>query len=216
MTVRSIMSGGQTGADRGALEAAHDLGLSRGGWAPEGWRAEDGQIPLWYRAGMMQSPSSSYRVRTRANVEASHGTLIVSLGELAVDSGSYLTAALARTVGKPCIHMTIDKLANPTGAAIVREWLEGKSIRTLNVAGPRESREPGIQAATRGALVALLCSVDMAKIFDHIEGPEDDGLARAARGMRGNQAWTSPASWTKPEDVQGEIDPDGFGWDPPA
>lgn len=155
--VHAIISGGQTGADRGSLEAAHDLGLKRGGWAPAGWRAEDGVIPQWYRAGMMESASSAYPVRTRANVEASGGTLILSLGALTEESGSMLTARLARRVLKPLLHIEIPRVSGLTQFQIdrVREWLRHNCIETLNVAGPRESREPGIQAATRAALVQI-------------------------------------------------------------
>lgn len=156
MTVTRIISGAQTGADRGALEAAHDLGISRGGTAPLGWRAEDDEIPEWYRQGMTQGPGAAYPARTRANVHNSDGTLIVSLGELTAESGSMLTGKLARSLGKPLLHMTIEKLEHPIGTALVRGWLEGRKIRTLNVAGPRESREPGLQAATRAAIVRLL------------------------------------------------------------
>lgn len=159
--VHTIINGGQTGADRGSAEAARDLGLKRGGWAPAGWRAEDGVIPQWYRVGMMESASSAYPVRTRANVEASGGTLILSFEILTHDSGSMLTAKLARQLGKPSLNIL---LPNPRSRSYlssfelqhIREWITGCKIRTLNVAGPRESREPGIQAATRAALVQIL------------------------------------------------------------
>lgn len=154
--VTKIISGGQTGSDRGGLEAAHDLGIERGGTAPAKWRAEDGEIPEWYRKGMKLSTSWNYPPRTKDNIADSDGTLIVSLGELTAESGSMLTSRYARSMGRPLLHMTIEKLQNPIGQAMVRGWLEGRGIHVLNVAGPRESREPGIQAATRAALVALL------------------------------------------------------------
>lgn len=157
-SVKCIISGGQTGADRGALEAARDLGLRRGGWAPAGWRAEDGVIPVEYRLNMLESASSAYPVRTRANVEASGGTLILSFGALTEESGSMLTARLARRVLKPLLHIELPRLCGPTQFQTerVRGWLRYRCIETLNVAGPRESREPGIQAATRAALVQIL------------------------------------------------------------
>lgn len=156
----TIISGGQTGADRGGLLAAHDLGLQRGGMAPLGWRAEDGQIPAWFRAGMTQSASAGYPVRTRANVEASGGTLILSFGPLAAESGSMLTAKIARRLGKPHRHIILDvdspRVIGPTALQFAQRWLNENRIVTLNVAGPREGREPGIQAATRAALNAIL------------------------------------------------------------
>lgn len=158
--LRCIISGGQAGADRGGLLAAHDLGLRRGGMAPAGWRAEDGVIPPWFRAGMTQSASAGYPVRTRDNVESSTGTLIFSFGPLAAESGSMLTAKIARRLGKPHRHIILDqdspRVIGPTAIQFAQRWLNENRIVTLNVAGPRESREPGIQAATRAALNAIL------------------------------------------------------------
>lgn len=160
MTIRvhTIISGGQTGADRGSFDAAIALGLKRGGMAPAGWRAEDGEIPARYRVGMMQSGSAAYPVRTRSNVEASSGTLIVSLHALPNESGSMLTADFARRIGKPIRHLQLASSGRLTivGRNRIAEWFVERDIRVLNVAGPRESREPGIQAATCAALVAIL------------------------------------------------------------
>jgi hypothetical protein len=156
VTVTRIISGGQTGVDRGALLAARDLGLMRGGWAPRGWRAEDGAIPAEFRDGMKESRAWYYPYRTRLNVEDGDGTLVLSFEELTADSGSMLTTQIARKLGKRCLHMTIDKMQHSVGAAIVRGWLMGSEIRVLNVAGPRESKAPGIQEQSRAVLVALL------------------------------------------------------------
>lgn len=154
--LRCIISGGQTGADRGGLLAAHDLGLRRGGMAPAGWRAEDGVIPEWYREGMMQSASAAYPVRTRSNVEASGGTLITFLDELHTETGGTAqTRDLCYRMQKPCILLWAARV-NLDDVARIIAWLRHFRIVTLNVAGPRESREPGIQAATRAALNALL------------------------------------------------------------
>lgn len=68
-----IVSGGQTGADRAGFEAAREVGLAIGGWAPRGWRAEDGCIPLVYRQFMRESVSPDYKLRTRLNVQDSDG-----------------------------------------------------------------------------------------------------------------------------------------------
>jgi len=157
VTVARIISGGQTGADRGALEAAWDLGIATGGFAPAGWRAEDGVIPERYRVGMVQSASPAYPVRTRANIEASDATLILSIGPLEMDSGSYLTAKMARTLGKPCRHNIVADIEYRRHAIDrVSQFLRECNVRILNVAGPRESREPGVQAAVRAALAAIL------------------------------------------------------------
>ena len=71
-----IVSGGQTGVDQGALEAAVDLGVDWGGWVPKGWRAENGTVPEQFRACMQEHASANYIARTRQNVADSHATLI--------------------------------------------------------------------------------------------------------------------------------------------
>jgi hypothetical protein len=158
MSIRKIISGGQTGSDRGALDAAHAIGIDRGGWAPKGWRAEDGIIPNFYRVGMRESHARAYPVRTRQNIEDSDGTLILSLGELPVDGGSTLTCKLARLHWKAYRHVIIPADGNIYGIALERtcNWMRDSQIRVLNVAGPRESREPGLQAAARKALVIIM------------------------------------------------------------
>lgn len=156
--IRKIISGAQTGADRGGLEAALELGLARGGWAPRGWRSEDGEIPEVYRAGMRESHASAYSARTAQNVHESDGTMILSFGELPVDSGSMLTVQLARKMQKLCraLRIPIDGELEAFPIRYTLEWILDNRIIVLNVAGPRESREPGIQLAARRALVAML------------------------------------------------------------
>lgn len=158
MTVSMLISGGQTGSDRAAFDAAMILDLKRGGMAPAGWRGEDGEIPVRYRIGMIESASSAYPVRTRSNVEASGGTLILSLGPLPNESGSMLTAKIARQAGKPLLALQVDRIGSlgMFSRDRVRAWLTEHDICVLNVAGPREGREPGIQRAACAALVAIL------------------------------------------------------------
>jgi len=103
---------------------------------------------------MNQSPSGSYRVRTQNNVEHSDGTLILSLGPLTMDSGSMLTAQLARRFRKPVLHLLVP--LGVVGMQRANEWIDRWSIYVLNVAGPRESREPGLQDLVHAALIGLL------------------------------------------------------------
>lgn len=154
--IRKIISGAQTGADRGGLDAA--LELERGGWAPMGWKAEDGVIPESYRVGMRESQSEGYRFRTQQNVIEGDGTLILSFGLLPIDSGSMLTARFARKMGRTYRHIMILADGGVSRVALSRtlEWLHELRINVLNVAGPRESVEPGIQAAARKAVMDIL------------------------------------------------------------
>ena len=159
--IGKIVSGGQTGVDRGALEAAIDLGVEFGGWAPYGWIAEDGMIPDQYRAKMQEHPSmggkaKDYRERTKANVRDSHATLIL-VDALPLTGGTKLTYNTALSIARS--HKVIDmSMANAKDDALkwLREFVGMPSGLVLNVAGPRESKSPGIQAMTRSFLTELL------------------------------------------------------------
>jgi len=143
-----IISGGQTGVDRGALKAAMTLGIPHGGWCPRGRLAEDGVIPACYELSETDSPE--YLVRTERNVLESDATLILSRG--ALSGGTELTARLARQYRRPL--MVID-LAQPPQRQEVRGWLREHEVRTVNVAGPRESQCPGIAAEAEAFLREL-------------------------------------------------------------
>ena len=153
-----IVSGGQTGADRAALDFAIEYGYPHGGWAPRGREAEDGRIPPKYQ--LTELPDGGYRQRTRRNVEDSDGTLIVNMGEL--DGGTLATRIFAEKAGKPYYVAQVDDEATDEMAASVLAWLRAHHIKTLNVAGPRESKRPGIYQQT----TALLQAVDKALFED--------------------------------------------------
>jgi hypothetical protein len=146
-----IVSGGQTGADQAALEVAFERGLQVGGWVPKGRFAEDGPIPERY-PGLVETASSDPAVRTSLNVRDSDATLIVSHG--ALTGGSLLTLEEARRRGKPVLHLDLLETTLVTAATRLRRWLDATAPRTLNVAGPRASKDATIFAAT----VALLRS----------------------------------------------------------
>ena len=137
-----IVSGGQTGVDRAALDVALELGIPCGGWCPKGRRAEDGLIPEAYP--LNESPTANYAERTALNVKDSDGTLILSRGPLR--GGTALTKTFAERYRRPYLVVEL-RDATPQ---LIHEWLSENSIRILNVAGPRETSQPGItrQAAT--------------------------------------------------------------------
>lgn len=144
-----ILSGGQTGADRGALDAAIELGLPHGGFCPRGRRAEDGRIPARYQLTELSTPD--YPARTEANVLAADATLIVTRG--APTGGTALTLRLCRRHQRPHLHVDLDRAEDP--AAEVRAFLTRTGARVLNVAGPRESTTPGIGSAVRELLRSI-------------------------------------------------------------
>ncbi|GIW79515.1 MAG: hypothetical protein KatS3mg105_1322 [Gemmatales bacterium] len=135
--IRKLISGGQTGVDRAALDVAIACGLDCGGWCPKGRRAEAGPIPPHYP--LEETPSAAYPQRTEWNVRDSDGTLVLVAGE--PDGGTRLTIQLAERYQKPCCVATLDSDAE---IGRVRAWLDSCMIRVLNVAGPRESSHPGI------------------------------------------------------------------------
>ncbi len=142
-----IVSGGQTGADRAALDWAIARGLPHGGWCPRGRKAEDGTIPKRYR--LTETPSDGYLQRTEWNVRDSDGTVILSLSQT-LTGGSSKTAELARQHGKPWLHLAKDA-SEATGERLHR-FVQEHGIHVLNVAGPRASTEPNIGAFVRAAL----------------------------------------------------------------
>jgi hypothetical protein len=137
-----ILSGGQTGVDRAALDVAQELGLPRGGWCPHGRRAEDGPIPECYP--LKETASSRYPPRTACNVRDSDGTLVLTHGP--PDRGTALTIRLAERYRKPCLVLD---LADEPDPGEVRGWLAAHGLRVLNIAGPRESSQPGIYRQAR-------------------------------------------------------------------
>jgi predicted Rossmann-fold nucleotide-binding protein len=132
-----IISGGQTGVDRAALDVALELGLPCGGWCPKGRLSEAGRIPSKYPLSEMTSPK--YSPRTEKNVKESDGTLIFSWGP--VTGGTALTVKLAGKHRKPYTVVDLDGARDPH---TVLKWLRDNDIKILNVAGPRESKVPGI------------------------------------------------------------------------
>jgi hypothetical protein len=137
-----IISGGQTGADRGGLEAGKQIGLQTGGYCPKGWRTDNGPDITLAEFGLVETKSSGYPVRTKANVLLSDGTLIFGN----VNSpGSLLTVRLCLQYNKPC---KID----PTKAEIL-EFIASNRIEVLNIAGNRERTNPGIQKRVQEFLV---------------------------------------------------------------
>jgi hypothetical protein len=137
-----IVSGGQTGADRAALDWAMARGVPHGGWCPRGRKAEDGTIPARYH--LEETRSTAYRQRTDWNVRDSDGTVIFTISPV-LAGGSKQTTELARKHGRPCLHISA-QAAGVAGATLVRDFVRQHGIRVLNVAGSRASEEPEIGA----------------------------------------------------------------------
>ena len=134
----TIVSGGQTGADRAALDWAITHHLEHGGWCPADRLAEDGSIPARYH--LRETQSANYSERTRLNVEESDGTLVVTPDP--PEGGTLLTLRHAQAVGKPVLLVTRANEGEAPG--LLQTFIRTHAIRTLNVAGPRASGSPEV------------------------------------------------------------------------
>lgn len=141
MKLKRIISGGQTGADRGGLDAAIDLGIPHGGWCPKGRRAEDGPIPGKYR--LRETDSPDYPTRTEENVVAADGTAVFTFGP--PKAGSALTIRLAKRHRKPVVHLDLKKRTPVEAADRLRAWIADHGVGILNIAGSRESNAAGME-----------------------------------------------------------------------
>ena len=138
--IKKIVSGGQTGADLAALDAAIKWQMPHGGWIPKGRLTESGPLPDKYQ--LKETSTDSFPDRTEQNVIDSDGSLIISHGPLT--GGSKYTHDMALKHKRPCMHMDLD-IINPFKAAqLVCEWINKTDIEILNVAGPRASKDPYI------------------------------------------------------------------------
>lgn len=152
MKLKKIISGGQTGADQGALDAAIALGIPHGGWIPKGRKTEDGPLPERYL--LREMSTTSYPKRTEKNILDSHGTLIFTNGQLS--GGSALTKKLATQHGLPCLHIDLKTTTIPEAISFIRTWIQDNKIAVLNVAGSRESKRPGIHDTIHNILLDVI------------------------------------------------------------
>lgn len=153
--LKKIVSGGQTGVDRGALDAALAAGLPCGGWCPEGRLAEDGIIPERYP--LRELHGGGYAERTAANVRDSDGTLVLHFGP--VTGGTRLTVEACERVGRRCLLVDGAALDPGQSAEQAAAFVQAGNIEVLNVAGPRESQAPGAGEFARQVVAVMLASL---------------------------------------------------------
>jgi len=140
--IKKIISGGQTGADRAALDVAIKLNIPHDGWIPKGRKTEDGILPEKYQ--LKEMPTASYPKRTEQNVIDSDGTLIISRGKLS--GGSDYTRKMTLRHKKQLLYVDLNNYEPFDAASLIASWIGMQNIEVLNVAGPRASKDPEIYA----------------------------------------------------------------------
>lgn len=137
--------------DRAALDWAMQLSIPHAGWCPKGRLACDGKIHERYN--LMETESSGYRQRTKRNVADSDGTLIFNIGDL--DGGTLQTEKFTLAMKKPHLVLQLDDRELLDSIQDFSSWISENQIQTLNVAGPREEKRPGIYSLVYRFLNAL-------------------------------------------------------------
>ena len=144
IVLKKIISGGQTGADQGALDASIKYSLPHGGWVPKGRLTENGPLPDEYK--LKEIPTKNYPDRTEKNVLASDGTVVITHGKLT--GGSALTKKLAEKHKRPSLHINLNETPAFLAASEINAWINENNIEILNVAGSRASKDPKIYEDT--------------------------------------------------------------------
>lgn len=171
MTLSKIISGGQTGVDRGALDAALDNNFPCGGWCPAARLAEDGIIPERYP--LVELPAGGYLARTMKNVEDSDGTAVIYFGE--TTGGTEQTVLDCIICQKPCKLVDAAELTTARAATLIAEFVAKHGVRRLNVAGPRLSGVPGGHAYAYECVSMMLQIVEK----DNVRRTSPDATQRS-------------------------------------
>lgn len=158
--IEKIISGGQTGVDRAALDIAIKSNIAHGGWCPKGRKAEDGVIPKQYQ--LQETDSDDYSERTKLNIRDTDGTLVlVTEVPITVTDGTALTIEEVNQKHKPYLVINLNEQDN---LELVIQWLKKNNIHILNVGGPRESQRPGVYQLSFKFLEKLLFRIQTINI----------------------------------------------------
>jgi hypothetical protein len=176
--LKKIVSGGQTGADRAALDFAIKHKIPHGGWIPKGRLAEDGPLPVKYK--VQEMPTDNYKEKTEQNVIDSDGTVIISRGKLT--GRSAYTVKMARKHNRPYFHVDLKEYDVLPASLEILSWLGENNIKVLNVAGPRTSKDPKIYESVKEVLTGLwLLSSSRDQLLDSLKLKKPSSTASTKR-----------------------------------
>jgi len=151
-SLKTILSGGQTGVDRAALDVALKLKIHCTGWCPKGRLAEDGIISALYP--LKETKSIKPEVRTEQNVIDADATLILTK-EHNLDKGSQYTIEMCKKHNKPILVLNLDDQSEVLSETFIK-WLSELQVKTLNIGGPRESSIPGLYNSSKEILLTII------------------------------------------------------------
>jgi len=146
--ITKIISGGQTGADRAALDVAIKYGIPHGGWIQKGRKTQSGVLQPKYQ--LKEMSTASFKDRIEQNVIDSHGSVIISHGTLT--GGADYCFKMAQKYDRPCFHIDLNTLSQFTAASRLNTWIKENGIEVLNVNGSRSSEDPNIYKDTMDIL----------------------------------------------------------------
>ena len=142
--IKKIISGGQVGADQGALDVAIKYGIPHGGWIQKGCKTQSGILPSKYH--LKEMSTASFKDRIEQNVIDSHGSVIITHG--ALTGGSDYCLKMAQKHGRPYLHIDLNTLSEFTAASRLNAWIKENDIEILNVNGSRASEDSSIYKDT--------------------------------------------------------------------
>ena len=148
MLINQIITGGQTGVDRAAMDFALEYHIQLGGWCPKGRKAEDGIIEKKYP--LRETPSEHYAQRTKWNVRDADGAIVITRGT--IFGGTAVGVSHAKSLNKPIQIVDLNK---PPAVSAIRQWIQTHEIKNLGIGGPRESHCLGIYSEAKAFLKEL-------------------------------------------------------------
>ncbi len=171
MMIKKVISGGQTGADKAALDVAIELGIQHGGWIPKGRMVEDGRLTDKYK--LQETKNIGYSQCTELNILESDGTLILTHGKLT--GGSVLIQQISKKHNRPCLHIDLNEINEPKAVQIISTWIEARKMKTMNVTGPRVGKDPEIYEAAKRILITVFSGPPL-QILSHAPKTVDEAV----------------------------------------